>query len=138
MAIFSRNGKSSDTDFSKRGMTTIARGATFVGEIETSSNIHIDGVVKGNIHSDSIITIGQSGQMEGNIIAEKVLISGEFNGNINAEYIELIAGSRVKGELINSKLIIEEKADFEGISRKRTGQKEPQKEIEVSKKAIEG
>lgn len=134
MAIFSRNGKSSDTSFSAKGMTTIARGTTFIGDIETTSNIHIDGLVKGNINSDAVITIGERGQMEGNIIAEKVIISGTFTGNINAEYVELIAKSTMKGEIINTKLVIEEGADFEGISRKRIIDLDAQKEISLTEK----
>lgn len=134
MAIFGRNGKSSDAGFSSKGMTTIARGTTFIGDIETTSNIHIDGLVKGNINSDAVITIGERGQMEGNIIAERVIISGAFTGNINAEHVELITKCVVKGEILNTKLIIEEGADFEGISRKRIVDLEAQKEISLAEK----
>ncbi len=139
MAIFSRNNKSSNSGFSTKGMTTIARGTTFLGDIETTSNLHIDGLVKGNINSDAIVTIGERGQMEGNIIAEKIIISGAFTGNINADYIELIAKSIVKGEILNNKLVVEEGADFEGISRKRIQDLDNQKEILISteKTAIE-
>lgn len=132
MAIFSKNNQSPSTNFSSNEITTIAKGTTFVGDIDATSNIHIDGFIKGNIKSNSVITIGEQGNFEGSIIAEKVIIGGSFNGEINAEYVELASKCSVKGEIYNNKLVIEEGAEFEGASKRKI--QDSKKEISLNMK----
>lgn len=132
MAIFNRNNNLSTTNVSGKEITTISNGSTFLGDINATCNIHIDGFLKGDILSKFVVSIGEKGKMDGNICSEKVIISGIFNGTIDATYIELASGAYATGEFISNILVIEEGATFEGMAKKRTLNDNVQKEITLN------
>ena len=119
MAIFSKNDRIADEDFSSKGMTTISQGTTLVGNINIQCNLHIDGKINGDITSSASVTIGTHGEVEGKIIASKVIISGIFKGNLDAESIELLSNSIVAGDIVSDRLIMEDGANFEGSTKRR-------------------
>ena len=101
------------------GTTVIAAGTELVGNLALDDNLHIDGRVDGQIDSKAEITIGQSGHMEGQISARRVLISGTFEGTIDAERLEIVASGKVSGEVVVEQLVVESGAHFNGSSRIR-------------------
>jgi len=57
--------------------------------------------------------------MEGELQAEHIMISGSFEGNIDARRLEIVAGGRVNGDVTVAELVIEPGALFNGNSRIR-------------------
>lgn len=61
--------------------------------------------------------IGQSGTVEGEIKARRILVSGSFVGKIEAERLEIVASGKVTGEVSVAQLVVESGAHFNGTSR---------------------
>ncbi|MEE4297315.1 MAG: polymer-forming cytoskeletal protein, partial [Wenzhouxiangella sp.] len=51
--------------------------------------------------------------------AQRVLVSGSFDGTIDAERLEIVASGKVTGEVTVDELIVESGAHFNGSSRIR-------------------
>jgi cytoskeletal protein CcmA (bactofilin family) len=93
----------------------IAAGATFTGDIVVSGECRIDGIVKGNITSNSKIYIGKTGSVEGAIKCYSIEIEGECKADITAtELIALKASATLVGNIWLSKIAIEPGANFTG------------------------
>ena len=70
------------------------------GDVESKESIRIDGEYKGNINSQREVTIGPSGDVEGEIHAPIIRVSGSVKGSLHASrLLELLGEARVQGEL---------------------------------------
>jgi cytoskeletal protein CcmA (bactofilin family) len=95
----------------------IGKGTVIIGDIQTGSNLRIDGRVKGKVICKNTLTIGEGGEIEGDIQANNAIIGGKINGKIVVnEKLELESKSSLIGELKAKKLIIDEGAIFDGTS----------------------
>ncbi|HSB91829.1 MAG TPA: polymer-forming cytoskeletal protein [Flavitalea sp.] len=93
----------------------IAAGTTVEGDITSSGDIRIDGVLNGNIQCNAKVIIGSQGQVKGDITGQQADIMGKVNGTIRVkELLMLKGGSNVAGNLFASKLSIEPSANFNG------------------------
>lgn len=99
--------------------TIIAVGTHIKGEILAKSNLHIDGMFEGRILSDSMISIGQGGIATGEIVAQKLIVSGKFNGKVDCQTVEIMPNGRVDGEVSANELVIEREGFFIGESKVR-------------------
>ncbi|QOC23521.1 polymer-forming cytoskeletal protein [Wenzhouxiangella sp. AB-CW3] len=108
----------------RAGTTVIAAGTKLVGDLALTDNLHIDGRIEGTVQSDAEVAIGEQGSIDGEIHASRILVSGHFQGNIEAERLEIAAGGRVDGDVVVGELIIESGAQFNGSSKIR-GQEPP-------------
>lgn len=113
MGFFTKSSESCDAN----GTTIITKGTKIRGDIEQKCKMHIDGVFEGQLRSDSEVTIDKNGKVEGELIANRVVVSGEVNGAIRAETIDILPGGVVNGEVEAINLIIEPKGIFEGSSK---------------------
>lgn len=97
--------------------TIIAQGTKLKGEINTDCHLHIDGEFEGNIHSKNTVMVGKSGVVSGEIYAQKLIVSGKFNGTTESEVVEILPLGRIDGKIITSELVIERKGIFMGESK---------------------
>ena len=97
--------------------TVIAKGTTITGKIDIECKLHIDGEIDGTINSSSIVTVGTSGIIKGEVFSEKLLVSGEVVGNCDCANIEILAEGKIVGDIVSSNLIIESHGFFEGTSK---------------------
>ena len=89
-------------------------GSEFDGTLKFHGSSRIDGFFKGRIESDAVLTIGDKGKVEAEVIVNHVVINGEFRGTIRAiEKVEINSLGRVFGTVITPKLIVEEGAYLE-------------------------
>ncbi|WP_245960790.1 bactofilin family protein [Wenzhouxiangella sediminis] len=79
----------------------------------------MDGRIEGAVHSEAEVAIGQGGSIDGELKADHIVISGSFEGNIDAKRLEIVAGGRVHGDVTVAELVIEPGALFNGNSRIR-------------------
>ncbi|HZY80116.1 MAG TPA: polymer-forming cytoskeletal protein [Cyclobacteriaceae bacterium] len=95
--------------------TSIGKGTTLEGNIETFGNVRIDGKVIGNIRSKSKVALGPNSQVDGNITAQNADIEGEVKGRIEiSELLVLKATAAVHGDILTGKLVVEPGAVFNG------------------------
>ncbi|HRE52022.1 MAG TPA: polymer-forming cytoskeletal protein [Flavitalea sp.] len=93
----------------------IASGTSLKGDLNSSGDIRIDGILTGNIHCSAKVVIGANGVVEGDIVGLQADIMGKVTGAIRVkELLQLKGGSTVNGNLYAAKLQIETNANFNG------------------------
>ena len=100
----------------KEEIVRIGRSIVIKGEISGAQDLVIEGTVEGKIDLRSNqVTIGQSGRINGEIMARHVIIHGQVNGNTYAEErLEIRTSGSLRGDIIAPRLIIEDGAYFKG------------------------
>lgn len=93
-------------------LTIFAADFHAVGDIRSPGEIHIDGIVNGNVTAGKI-TIGQSGTVIGSLEAPEILVCGTVHGTLFADSVHLSRTARVHGALLQGELVCEEGAVFE-------------------------
>jgi cytoskeletal protein CcmA (bactofilin family) len=98
--------------------SSISSGLSIIGTIVGQGRLAIFGHVEGEVHA-STVQIGESAQVDGNIIAEELTIGGRVKGTIHANRVKLNSTAVVEGDIYHRSLAIEENAQFEGMSRRQ-------------------
>ncbi len=113
--IFKENNEQLQTDSSANNSvpSIVSKGVHIVGNIIMDGEIHIDGVVNGDIQSYKL-TIGSEARITGYIDAEFAFIYGTVNGVIRAKSIFLSSTACVVGDIIHEEINIESGAKLEG------------------------
>lgn len=113
--MFGKKNGISDSIPSVDKISIIADGAIFRGDLETDGNVRIDGKVIGNIASLANVAVGKSGQVDGNITAGMLKVSGKIKGNVDiSTKLILDVTSSVLGDIKTSVLTVEEGAAING------------------------
>jgi cytoskeletal protein CcmA (bactofilin family) len=99
-------------------ISSISSGLSIVGKIFGQGRLTIFGHVEGEVHA-STVEIGDSAQVDGDIIAEELTIGGCVKGTIHANRVKLNSTAVVEGDIYHRSLAIEENAQFEGMSRRQ-------------------
>ena len=95
--------------------TVIGYDAYFQGTFTIKGSLKVDGRLDGSIVDGKIVTDGKTGKIKGDVSCEQAIVLGEIKGNIIAsENIEVMAGSRVEGDLKAPKITLEEGSYFNG------------------------
>ena len=76
----------------------IADGAHFKGQIKNARAIEINGTVEADLKADKV-TIGSNGKFVGAINADLVVISGHYDGNMDAGSIWATATAQIAGKI---------------------------------------
>ncbi len=113
-------------DPNKLSSPTLARPAekTIIGEeisikgtIHGRGNLVIQGSIQGNIDLDQHhLTIGPNGNVEAEVTAENVTISGKLKGNINAKgKVEITKSADFTGEIKAKRISVEDGAFLKAV-----------------------
>ena len=78
--------------------TIIGVGAKFTGTITDARTIEIHGKVNADLTADKV-TIGEKGKFDGAVIASLVVVSGEYDGVMEAGSIWATATARISGKV---------------------------------------
>ena len=98
-------------------ITIISKGVRIEGKVSSAGDIRVDGEIQGDISSKSIVVVGESGQVNGQIIADSITIGGKVSGSVKAkDKLTLEAKANLKGDLFTKILIVEAGAKFDGKS----------------------
>ena len=93
------------------------------GKFTFSGTVMINGRLRGEIHSNDTLIVGEKGVINATIRAGVVLVSGEVVGNmVGVERVELRGSARVTGDIESPIVVVDEGVMFEGHCRMtRTG-----------------
>ncbi len=95
--------------------SVIGEGSVFEGTMEITGNLRVDGTFKGKLRISENLVVGKRGLVEAEVNTRSALVGGTIKGNLSAsEKIALQSGSRLEGEMVTSKLVIEEGVSFQG------------------------
>lgn len=102
----------------KNEVTIISAGVVIEGKVSSSGNIRIDGIINGDVNAQGNITVGEHGQIKGQINADNVVVGGKIFGTVNAkEKFVLESDSILNGDVITKILVISPGARFNGNSK---------------------
>jgi len=105
-----------DTNSNLNEVSRISAGTTFKGEVITSGDIRIDGNFDGRLNSKGRLVVGESAQVNGDVICQNVDFSGKMSkGTIYvADTLSLKSGCTVDGDLHYKRLQVELDAKING------------------------
>src|SRR5205809_7038503 len=82
------------------GTTLISVGTSLQGDINSNSDLRIDGTIVGNISSSAKIVIGASGIVQGDITGTQADVVGKVSGNITTkDLLQLLGDCVVNGNV---------------------------------------
>lgn len=130
MAMFGNNTKTTVThnvELSSAN-TSIAKGASLRGDLETVGTIRIEGQIYGNVISKEKTSLGESGLVEGNILSQNAEIAGEVKGTVKVvDILTLKKSAIIHGDIYCGKFVVEPGAQFIG----KCDMSQPIKEITI-------
>ena len=90
---------------------------TIKGNLKTSGDIQIEGVLEGDIKAH-LLTVGESATIKGEVIADDVVVNGRVIGCVRGLKVRLTSTARVEGDVIHKTIAIESGAHFEGTVKR--------------------
>jgi len=85
------------------------------GTIISKSSVRVDGCVVGGVCTDGSLIVSKSGQVQGNVIAENVIVAGLVDGNMQIkDKTNIEPSGEVYGDISTDKILIDEESVFQG------------------------
>lgn len=98
--------------------TLIGQGTEIEGKVTCSTNLRVEGMVKGDIESTKDITIGETSVCHSNIVAKDIVIAGKVYGDLTIkEKLTIMGSGKLYGNFTGQSLIIHEGGVFNGSSK---------------------
>ena len=91
----------------------ISANLQIVGNLRSQGEVQIDGTVDGDVAANAL-TIGERSTINGEIVADKVVVRGRVNGRIRARKVQLSKSAHVVGDIWHEELAIDSGAFVEG------------------------
>jgi cytoskeletal protein CcmA (bactofilin family) len=116
-------------------ITIISQGVRLEGKISSGGSIRVDGIIQGDINSQGNVTVGEQGEVNGQINATSVTVGGGVVGSVNArEKIIMESKANLKGDIFTKILVVEAGARFVGKSNMGDVKEPPKPQGLTSKK----
>jgi cytoskeletal protein CcmA (bactofilin family) len=93
---------------SDRLETVVGQNADFNGHLKCEGNLRIDGRCEGVVEATGNIVIGEMGQIEAEIRAKNVSVSGSVKGTIYANRVDLLSTGRIYGDVLVDSFFLDE------------------------------
>jgi len=84
------------------------------GDLNIKGTLQVDGYVKGQVKADCVV-LTETSRVQGDIIANKIIVSGRVEGNLKAEEaIEIMPKGKVIGDVFTNKISVAEGGELNG------------------------
>ncbi len=97
--------------------SVIADDLKIKGEVTTQGDVELKGTLEGEIVCRTLL-IAEDAKVDGKVTAEKVVVRGSVDGQINGIRVTLAPSAKVRGELVCKALSVDEEAYFDGTSQR--------------------
>ena len=95
--------------------TIVAAGMRIDGELKSNGNIRIDGTVAGKVQTTQDMMLGQTAQIDADLIANNALIAGTVKGNVTVKgTLTLTESGKILGNIVCARLSIQDGGVFNG------------------------
>ncbi|MGF1692482.1 bactofilin family protein [Photobacterium kagoshimensis] len=111
MGIFNKQG---GTTSQHATTTVIAKGCNITGELQLACDIQVDGIIEGKLRLEKTLIVSDSGRLNGEIYADKIIVNGLIEGTCYANAIEILDKGKVTGTIYCDDLSIERGGSFLG------------------------
>lgn len=101
---------------SSQSVSVISKALKITGQLESTEDIHIEGVIDGDVRGVSV-KVGQHAKIHGTVYGEHVELSGNLTGKIEARNVALTATAHMSGDIVHEEIRIELGARFDGHCR---------------------
>lgn len=91
----------------------ISANLQIVGNLKSEGEVQIDGRVDGDV-SANLLVLGDRANINGEVVAEEVVVRGTVHGRIRAKKVQLAKSAHVIGDIWHESLAIEAGAYVEG------------------------
>ncbi|WP_428898206.1 protein CcmA [Parelusimicrobium proximum] len=95
-------------------ISVISAECFFQGTLNVQGSLRIDGKLLGSIDNAKHVVVGEHGKVEGDITAKNIIVSGEVEGNICADNLEVLSTSRITGDIRSKNIVVEGGARIKG------------------------
>lgn len=100
----------------------ISQGTEITGDINSTGDVRIDGVLNGNMVTRGKVVIGPTGRIKGEVECKNSEVSGLIEGKITVTQLLILkASSKINGTIVTDKLSIEPGAIFTGNCSMKDG-----------------
>jgi cytoskeletal protein CcmA (bactofilin family) len=121
MGMFSRQGELVSAPSGKGvRFSFIGPEMSVTGDIATEGDLHVDGKIDGDVRCGGL-TLGESGEIRGNIVAGTARLAGLVDGAVEAGTLTLDQTARITGDILYEMLSVSSGADVEGRFKRRKG-----------------
>ncbi len=97
--------------------TIVGRGSHVTGDMIVQGSIHINGEIDGRVEATGYVTVSETGVVHGGLQGEYAIIGGIVEGDVKVKgKVVLGRYSKLKGDIVSNRLIIEDGAVFQGKS----------------------
>lgn len=104
----------------KPSFSVIGADVVITGDVRAASDLHIDGVVEGDISCATLVQ-GPESRIKGQIEAGSARLAGQVEGEINAGELVIEAGARVTGDISYETISVASGSHVEGRFMHRRG-----------------
>ena len=98
-------------------VSVIGAEVTVTGTLICTGDVSVDGTVRGDIRAMGTVLVNEGGKIFGNLYAQRATVRGSVEGSVHAPNVQLGSSSRVKGEIFQARIAIEDGAFFDGTCR---------------------
>lgn len=74
----------------------------------------LDGSLQGTLKRDCVLVIGPKAVVNGNVLAQSVVVLGTVNGNVSGEYVEIRESAKVLGDITYVRVEIHQGSHVQG------------------------
>ncbi len=110
----------------EEGLTYISENCSIAGDLNLQGEVMINGTVEGNLTCEGNVTLGRNGILKGLLKANEVFVSGNIEGEIHCDILNIENKGIVSGELFSADIRIDKGGQFFGV-RKQKGA--PEKKV---------
>ncbi len=94
-------------------LNSLVKGTVVEGNINSESDIRIDGTIKGTLFCKSKVIIGPTGYIQGEIKCQNAVVEGRFEGILQVEHLlNVREKAEINGDVMTNKLIVQSGAVF--------------------------
>jgi cytoskeletal protein CcmA (bactofilin family) len=103
------------TDRAGSSPTLIGTGSTFTGNFECGGDLVVSGNIVGNSRVAGSLTLADTGQWQGDIVASTAVVGGEIHGNLTiSDRLEIRKSARIRGTIRAKSIAIATGAVIDG------------------------
>lgn len=101
---------------------SLVQGTVVEGDIQSKSDIRIDGRIKGSLKCEAKVILGPTGSIEGEVTCKSAMVEGRFQGTLVVEDLLTIKETAdVNGQIRYGKLVVQPGAVLVGDLRMSGG-----------------
>ena len=91
----------------KPAASVLSSDLTIQGNVLTSGDIQIEGIVEGDIRAHTLV-VGESATVKGEVIAEEVVVHGRVVGRLRGLKVRLSTSARCEGDIVHKTVLLPE------------------------------